>query len=56
MILDYLINNKDITELSNFKTPAKARYYFEINNGQDVDKLFEIHNYALKNKLKILFI
>ena len=56
MILKYLSKNKDITELSNFKTPAKAKYYFEIHNRQDIDKLFEIYNFSLSNNLKLLFI
>ncbi len=56
MILNYLIKNKDITELSNFKTSAKAKYYFEIHSEEDIDKIFEIYNYALKNNIKLLFI
>ena len=35
-----LQKNKDITELSNFKTPTISKYYFEINNILDVDNLF----------------
>jgi len=56
MILDYLIKNKEITNLSNFKTIAKTSYYFEINNRQDIDKLFDIYNFSVENHLKILFI
>ena len=51
-----LQKNKDITELSNFKTPASAKYYFEINSRQDVDKLFNIVQFAEKEKLKVLFV
>jgi UDP-N-acetylmuramate dehydrogenase len=56
MTLNYLVKNKDITELSNFKTKATTSYYFEINNRQDIEKLFEINNFANKNNLKVLFI
>ena len=56
MTLNYLIENKDITDLSNFKTPAKSRYYFEIHNRQDVIKMSEIKNFAKSNNFKILFI
>jgi len=56
MTLNYLIENKDITDLSNFKTKAKSRYYFEIHNGQDIEKLSEIYSYSEKNNIKILFI
>lgn len=54
--MNILQKNKDITELSNFKTKAFAKYYFEINNRQDVDKLFDIVQFAEKEKLKVLFI
>ena len=51
-----LQKNKDITELSNFKTKAFAKYYFESNNRQDVDKLFDIVQFAKKENLKVLFV
>jgi len=56
-MLDFLEKNKDITSLSGFKTPAKAKYYFEINDVEDVDKLVDIVNFANKNNLsyKILW-
>lgn len=53
---EILIKNKDISDLSNFKTPAISKYYFEINTRQDVDKLSDIYNFWTNNKLKILFI
>jgi len=55
-ILEILQKNKDITELSNFKTKAFAKYYYEINNRQDVDNLFDIVQFAEKENLKILFV
>lgn len=51
-----LQKNKEITELSNFKTKAFAKYYFEINSEDDVFKLKEIKDFAFENKLKIIFI
>jgi hypothetical protein len=54
--LNYLQTNIDITELSNFKTKAFTKLYFEIRSRQDVDKISEIVEYAKKEKLKILFI
>jgi len=51
-----LQKNKDITELSNFKTLAKTKYYFEINNLEDVKKLSEIFSFAEKEENKILFV
>jgi hypothetical protein len=56
MILNYLQKDKDITELSNFKTKAKSKYYFETHNRQDIAKLSEIYNYGKSNNMKILFI
>ena len=56
MIIDSLIKNKDISNLSNFNTKAYSKYYFEINSRQDIDSIYEIYNYALKNNLKLLFV
>jgi len=55
-MLEYLQKNKDITSLSNFKTRASAKYYFEINVLEEVYKLKEINDFAWKNNLKILFV
>ena len=54
--MEILQKHVDITSLSNFKTKAFAKYYFEINSLEDVDKLSEINNFALENKYKILFV
>lgn len=56
IIEEILIKNKDITELSNFKTPAIAKYYYEINYRQDIDNLSNIYNFWINNNLKVLFI
>jgi hypothetical protein len=53
---EYLIKNKNITDLSNFKTLAFSKYYFEISDKKDIDKISEINNFAKLNNLKILFI
>ena len=55
-VMNYLKNNIDITELSNYKTPATARWYFEVRTKQDITKLFEICTFAKKEKLEILWI
>ncbi len=51
-----LEKNKDITHLSNFKTKAKASYFFEIKNEIDLEKLKKINEFASEKNLKILFI
>lgn len=56
MNLDYLQSNVDITQLSNFKTKALTKLYFELRSRQDVDKISEIVEYAKKENLKVLFI
>jgi len=48
--------NVDITNLSNFKTKAKTKYYFEINNILDIFILKDIIDFSKKNNLKILFV
>ncbi len=55
-MLDYLQKNVDITSLSNFKTKAFAKYYFNINSEKDIFKLREIKDFADKKNLKILFV
>lgn len=54
--MGYLQKNKDITNLSSFKTPATAKYYFEINQEQNIDDLVEIVQYWNKKELPLLFI
>ncbi|MDD3302526.1 MAG: UDP-N-acetylmuramate dehydrogenase [Candidatus Gracilibacteria bacterium] len=56
MNIDFLQTNVDITNLSNFRTLAHTRYYFEIHTRQDIDKIEEIIKFAKNNNLKILFI
>ena len=51
-----LQENIDITSLSNYKTPAIARWYFEVNNESDVDKIFDIVQFAKEENLKVLFV
>jgi len=51
-----LQENKDITDLSNFKTPAKARYYFEINSENDIEGLLSVIEFWKKENLKVLFV
>lgn len=49
--MEYLQRNIDITHFSNFKTPAKADYYFEINTIDDLERLPSIYSFAKdKNK------
>lgn len=51
-----LQQNIDITGLSNFKTKAKTKYYYEINQIEDVFHLKDIIDFSKENKLKLLFI
>ncbi len=51
-----LQKNKDITSLSNFKTKAFTKFYYEINCKDDVLKLKEINDFSDKENLKILFV
>lgn len=54
--MKYLLKNIDITNLSNYKTPAKTRYFFEIQDISDIDKLYEIVQWWKKQSKKILWI
>nr|MDD3720198.1 UDP-N-acetylmuramate dehydrogenase [Candidatus Gracilibacteria bacterium] len=55
-MINYLQKNVDITELSNFKTKAFAKYYFEVHSRQDIEKIYEIYKFAKSENLKVLFI
>ena len=54
--MNYLLNNKDISHLSNYKTPATARYYFEIKSYDDLDKLYEIVEWSKAYDMSVLWI
>jgi len=55
-MLDFLEKNKDITQYSNFKTPAIAQYFFEINNISQLDELKQVFDYITKNNVNYLVI
>lgn len=55
-MLDFLEQNKDITNLSGYKTKAVAKYFFELKTEDDLEKLWEIVEFANKKKLQILFL
>lgn len=54
--MKYLERNKDITQLSNFRTPAKAEYFYELKEEKEVEKIYEICKWAEENNLPVLFI
>ena len=54
--MDYLEKNKDITQLSNYKTPARAEYYYELQDEKNVDKIYEIFIWAKKEWYPVLVI
>jgi len=55
-MLDFLEKNKDITNLSNFRTKATSKYYYEINEITDLDNFKKILIFANKKNLKYTFI
>jgi len=54
--MDFLQQNIDITDLSNYKTPAKAHWYFEIENESDIDKIRDIMDWVKKENIQVLWI
>lgn len=54
--MKYLQTNVDITDFSNFKTPARTQYYFEINTIRDLEKLPEIYRFAKEENKEFLCI
>jgi UDP-N-acetylenolpyruvoylglucosamine reductase len=55
-MLDFLQTDIDVSHLSNFKTKAKAKYFFEIKNLDDVEKLSYICEFAKSQKLQVLVV
>lgn len=55
-MFDFIEKNKDITELSNFKTKAKAKYYYEIHNLDQLEELKIIFKYIQENNIQHLII
>lgn len=52
----YLQENISITHLSNYKTPATARYFYEISNIDQIEELKQVFTYIQENHLKHLII
>jgi len=55
-MLNFLQKDVDISHLSNFKTKAISKYYFEIAFENDIPKLTDIYDFASKNKLKVVIV
>ena len=51
-----LQENIDISHLSNFKTPAKAKFFYELNSEDNIHDLHEIFKFSQENGLPILVI
>jgi len=49
-------DNKDITHLSNYKTPARARWFYEIFSLSQMNELHEVISWAESEKQDILWI
>ncbi len=54
--MEYLKTNVDISQLSNFKTKAYTKYYYEINDIWDLDNLSNIYNFCILNDLWFLIV
>lgn len=52
----YLKQDYDITLLSAFKTPARARYFFEMCDHDDIEKLHEIYLFSQSQNLPLIII
>lgn len=56
MTPSFLSLDHDVTMLSAFKTPAKARYFFEVKDRSDILKLKEARDFAVENHLPIVYL
>ena len=55
-MFDFIEKNKDITDLSNFKTKAIAKYFYEINHLDQLEELKKIFHYINQNNIQHLII
>ena len=55
-MFDFIEKNKDITDLSNFKTNAIAKYFYEINYLEQLDELKKIFQYINQNNIQHVII
>jgi len=54
--MEFIKKDIDITHLSNYKTPAKARWYFEISWESDIDRLTELISWSREENIPVLWI
>lgn len=55
-MLPFLETNKDLSKYSSFHTPATARYFFELREKSDIEKLPDISRFARGNNLPVVFL
>lgn len=55
-MLPFLETNKDLYKYSSFHTPATARYFFELSQKSDIEKLHDIWKFSQENSLPIIFL
>jgi hypothetical protein len=55
-MFDFIEKNKDITDLSNFKTKATAKYYYDFNNIGQLEELKLIFQYINNSKIDHLIV
>lgn len=55
-MLPFLETEKDLLKYSSFHTPATARYFFELREQTEIEKLSDIQKFAKENNLPIVFL
>lgn len=55
-MLPFLEQNKDLLKYSSFHTPATARFFFELKEKQDIEKLSDVQRFAEINNLPIIYL
>lgn len=53
---DFLQTDTDLSKYSSFHTPAMARYFFELREKADTEKLHDIFRFAQEESLQIIFL
>ncbi|MDF1682405.1 MAG: hypothetical protein P1U46_01175 [Patescibacteria group bacterium] len=56
MNIDILSENHDISNLSNFKTKAYAKFYYEINSLEDIKNISLLYKKSIEENIGFLII
>jgi UDP-N-acetylenolpyruvoylglucosamine reductase len=52
----FIKTHVDIGHFGNFKTPAMAKFFFEVKSEEDVKKIHKVYEFAREENINILIL